>query len=98
MIIPKRIINTTKEVKFILMYRAGVRVPTRARDFSLHHHVQNGSEAHPASYPMGKRALSLGVTRSGREADNSPSSSAGIKECVELYLCYPICLHGVVIS
>jgi hypothetical protein len=21
--------------------------------FSLHHHVQNGSEAHPASYPMG---------------------------------------------
>jgi hypothetical protein len=24
-------------------------------DFSLHHHVQNGSGAHPASYPMGIR-------------------------------------------
>jgi hypothetical protein len=24
-------------------------------NFSLHHHVQNGSGAHPASYPMGTR-------------------------------------------
>jgi hypothetical protein len=27
-----------------------------AGNFSLHHHVQNGSEAHPASYPMGTRS------------------------------------------
>jgi len=26
-----------------------------AENFSLHHHVQNGSGAHPASYPMGIR-------------------------------------------
>jgi hypothetical protein len=26
-----------------------------AGNFSLHHHVQNGSAAHPASYPMGTR-------------------------------------------
>jgi hypothetical protein len=30
-----------------------VRFPVWAGDFSLHHRVQNGSEAHPASYPMG---------------------------------------------
>jgi hypothetical protein len=32
-----------------------VRFPEGARNFSLHHRVQNGSEAHPASYPMGTR-------------------------------------------
>jgi hypothetical protein len=32
-----------------------VRVPARAGNFSLHHRVQNGSGAHPASYPMGTR-------------------------------------------
>jgi hypothetical protein len=26
---------------------------SQAGNFSLHHSVQNGSEAHPASYPMG---------------------------------------------
>jgi hypothetical protein len=30
-----------------------VRFPSGAGNFSLHHGVQNGSEAHPASYPMG---------------------------------------------
>jgi hypothetical protein len=32
-----------------------VRFPARAGNFSLHHRIQNGSEAHPASYPMGTR-------------------------------------------
>jgi hypothetical protein len=32
-----------------------VRFPAGARNFSLHHRVQNGSVAHPASYPMGTR-------------------------------------------
>jgi hypothetical protein len=32
-----------------------VRFPAGARNFSLHHRVQNGSRAHPASYPMGTR-------------------------------------------
>jgi hypothetical protein len=32
-----------------------VRFPAGAGNFSLHHRVQNGSEAHPASYPMGTR-------------------------------------------
>jgi hypothetical protein len=32
-----------------------VRFPAGAGNFSLHYRVQNGSEAHPASYPMGTR-------------------------------------------
>jgi hypothetical protein len=32
-----------------------VRFPARAGNFSLHHRVQNGTGAHPASYPMGTR-------------------------------------------
>jgi hypothetical protein len=32
-----------------------VRFQARAGNFSLHHRIQNGSGAHPASYPMGTR-------------------------------------------
>jgi hypothetical protein len=32
---------------------SGVLFPAGAGNFSLHHRVQNGSLAHPASYPMG---------------------------------------------
>jgi hypothetical protein len=32
-----------------------VRFPAGDGNFSLHHRVQNGSGAHPASYPMGTR-------------------------------------------
>jgi hypothetical protein len=32
---------------------SGIQFPARAGNFSLHHRIQNGSEAHPASYPMG---------------------------------------------
>jgi hypothetical protein len=75
-----------------------VRFPARAGNFSLHHRVQNGSGAHPAPYPMVPGVLSLGVKRPRREADHSPPSSAEVKECVELYLHFPIRLHGVVLS
>jgi hypothetical protein len=54
-----------------------------------HHRVQNGSGAHPASYPMGTRALSPEVKRLEREADHSPPSSAKVKKWVELYLHSP---------
>jgi hypothetical protein len=37
-----------------------VGLPVGAGNFSLHHRLQNGSEDHPASYPMGTGALSLG--------------------------------------
>jgi hypothetical protein len=70
-----------------------VRFPAGTGNFSLHHRVQNGSGAHPASYPMGTR----GCFPEG-EADHSPPSSAEVKEWVELYLHSPIRLHGVVFS
>jgi hypothetical protein len=53
-----------------------VRFPMGARNFSLHHRVQNGSQP-PIQWVRG--ALSLGVKRSGREADHSPPYSADIK-------------------
>jgi hypothetical protein len=34
---------------------SGVRFPAGAGNFSLNHRVQNGSETHPVSYPMGTR-------------------------------------------
>jgi hypothetical protein len=42
-----------------------VRFPVRAGNFSLHHRVQNGSGAHPASYSMGNRGSSPGGKASG---------------------------------
>jgi hypothetical protein len=53
------------------------------QEFSLLHVVQTGSEAHPASYPMGiggVGVLSPGVKRKGREADHSPPTSAEVKK------------------
>jgi hypothetical protein len=47
--------------------------------------VQTGPRAYPASYTMGVGSL-LGVNRPGRGVDHAPSSSAEVKERVELYL------------
>jgi hypothetical protein len=54
----------------------GVRSPAGAKDFSSSPCVQTGSEAHPASYPMGTER---GKARPGREADHSLPSSAEVK-------------------
>jgi hypothetical protein len=62
------------------------RFPAGAGNFSCNHRVQNGSGAHPTSYPMDIRGSFPGVKRPGREVDHSPPSSAEVKECVELYL------------
>jgi hypothetical protein len=48
-----------------------VRSPTGAEDVSSSPCVQIGSEAHPASYPMGTGS----IARPGRDADHSPPSS-----------------------
>jgi hypothetical protein len=42
-------------------------------------YVQDGSGAHPASYPMGMGARSLEIKRPGRETDHSHLSSAEVK-------------------
>jgi hypothetical protein len=49
--------------------------------------VGMGPTQPPIEWVLGD--LSLGVKRSGREADHSLSSSAEVKECVELYLRSP---------
>jgi hypothetical protein len=42
-----------------------VRFPTGAGNFSLHHRVQNGSGAHPASYPVDARGSFPGGKAAG---------------------------------
>jgi hypothetical protein len=42
-----------------------VRFPAGPGNFSLHHPVQNGSGAHPASYPMGSRGSIPGGKATG---------------------------------
>jgi hypothetical protein len=44
---------------------SGVRFPAGAGNFSLHHRVQNGTEANPASYPMGTRGSFLAGKAAG---------------------------------
>jgi hypothetical protein len=63
----------------------GVRSPAGAKDFPLILCVQTGSEAHPASCPMGTG----GQARPGRDADHSPPSSAEVVNEYELYLLSP---------
>jgi hypothetical protein len=41
------------------------RLPVGAGNFSLNHRDQNGSGAHPASYPMGTRGSFLGGKAAG---------------------------------
>jgi hypothetical protein len=42
-----------------------VRFPAGAGDFSLHHRVQNGSGAHPASNPVGTKGCFPGGKAAG---------------------------------
>ena len=58
------------------------RIPVEER-FSAP--VQTGPEAHPASCTMGTGSLT-GVKRPGRGVDHPPTSSAEVKERVEVYL------------
>jgi len=56
-----------------------VRVPTEARDFSLLQNVKTGSAAHTTSCSTGIGVLSRGVKRPERGVDQSPPSSAQLK-------------------
>ena len=62
--------------------RCGDRIPVGAR-FSAP--VQTGPGAYPVSYTMGTGSFP-GVKRPGRGVDHPPTSSAEVKERVELYL------------
>jgi hypothetical protein len=57
----------------------GVRSPAGAKEFSYNLYVQTGSEAYPASSPMGTGGPFPGGTAwPGRDADHSPPSSAEV--------------------
>jgi hypothetical protein len=73
-----------------------VRFPEGAGNFSLHHRVQNGSGAHPDSYPTGNRGSFPGGKAAGKWSWPLTSIYAEVKECVELYLHSPI-YHGMVL-
>jgi hypothetical protein len=61
-------------------WTSGVRFPTEAGNFSSSLCVQTGSGAHPASCLMGTGGpFPGGKARPGRDADNSPPSSAEVK-------------------
>jgi hypothetical protein len=75
-----------------------VRFPAGVGNFSLHHRVQNGSGAHPASYKMGTRGSLTVGKESGEWSWPLTSTWWRGQECVELYLHSPIRLHGVVLS
>jgi hypothetical protein len=67
-----------------------VRSPKGAEDSSSNPCVQTGSEAHPASYPMGTGgSFPGGKARPGRDTDHSPPYSAEVKNEYELYLLFP---------
>jgi hypothetical protein len=69
--------------------RAGwsrVRIPAKAGNFSLHHRVQTGSGAHPASYPMGTRGSFPGGKAAGAWIWPLTSIWCRGQECVEMYL------------
>jgi hypothetical protein len=64
----------------------GVRSPAEAKDLSSNLCVQTGSDAHPASCPMGTESpFPGGKELPGRDADHSPPSSAEVKDDQELY-------------
>jgi hypothetical protein len=65
------------------------RFPVGAGNFSLPHHVQNGSGAHPASCPTGTGSFFPGGKAAGAWSWVLTPSSAEVKEWVELYLCSP---------
>jgi hypothetical protein len=66
------------------------------QNFSLHS-VETGSGVHLTSYPVGTGALSLMVKRQGVMLTTNFHL---VPRCgmVELYLCSPIRLHGVVLN
>jgi hypothetical protein len=74
----------------------GVLSPARAKDFSYNLCVQTGSEAHPASCPMGTGGpFPGGKERPGCDANHSPSSSAEVVHSKSYTSSPPKRLHGV---
>jgi hypothetical protein len=74
-----------------------VTLPEEAKDFSFSPRVTTSCGAHRTIYPIDYGVLSLGVKRPGREAYHSSPFSTEVKK-VDVYLHFPIHLHGIVLS
>jgi hypothetical protein len=62
---------------------------SRDRDFSLHHSIKAGYEAHPAFYPTDIRGSFSGLKQPGSEFDQL--TNAEIKNALR-YTCSPSCV------
>jgi hypothetical protein len=70
--------------------------PAEAKNLSSCLCVQTGSEAHPASYPMGTEGPYHGSkAQPVCDTDHPPPSSTEVKNELELYLLSPKGLHGM---
>jgi hypothetical protein len=76
-------------------WRAGVRFPAGARDFSLLHSVRSVAGPTQAPIQWERRTLSSGVKRPGRDGDHLPMSSAEIENSWSYTSTPFICLHGL---
>jgi hypothetical protein len=71
----------------------------QGQDFALLHGDQTGSEADVASYPVGTWALSPRVKRQGGGVKlTTDLNLVPRSRKVELYLHFPICLHGILLN
>jgi hypothetical protein len=71
-----------------------VQLTAGAGTFSPCHHIQMGSGAHLASYPMGTRRSFPG----GKVADHSPPPSADVKNVWNYTSTPPISLHSMMLN
>jgi hypothetical protein len=76
----------------------GVRFPAGAREFSLLHNTQTGSEAHPASYTMDNDGSFPGVKAARGVKLTTHFHQVPRLRMVELYFYSLIHLHGVVLN
>jgi len=90
--LPERLVHLKIWLTELDFRGSRVRFPAEAVKFSLHHRVQTGSGAYP------KKGLSLGVKRPEPEVEQSPPTSAGVKDAWSCTPTTPIRLHGVVLS
>ena len=74
--------------------RAGDRIPVGVRTSAP---VYTGPGAHPAAYTMGTRSFP-GVQRPRRGVDNTPPSSAEVKERVQLHFYSTLGIRGLFYS
>jgi hypothetical protein len=77
--------------------KSGVQVLAGAGNFSLHHHIQTSSRAHPASYPMDNKGSFSGVKQLGSETDYSPLPSTEVKNMWSYTSTPLLCINGMVL-